>query len=180
MRRENGVAKKRDGDLGEKLDRRLAAYVSAAGAAGVGALALAIPAKAQIVYTPAHVNFGAYSTTYIDINNDGTNDFEITDAYCRGYCSGGYGWQDNIKMYGLAVGNGAEGKKGQFVNRLSSGPKLVRHRSSTLTRWKQSLMASMRRTFSSRVHGRRDSKVREGLWACGLYSRMGFISDGPQ
>jgi len=40
--------------LSESLHHRLNMYAIAAGAAGVGALALAQPAEAKIVYTPSH------------------------------------------------------------------------------------------------------------------------------
>jgi len=60
--------------LSESLHRRLNAYALAASAAGVGVLALAQPAEARIVYTPAHVKFE--STTYdLDLNHDGVTDF---------------------------------------------------------------------------------------------------------
>jgi hypothetical protein len=55
MRRENHATKKRDAVISERMERRLAAYVTAAGAAGVGLLAFAQPAEAQIDYTPASV-----------------------------------------------------------------------------------------------------------------------------
>jgi hypothetical protein len=43
--------------LAENFELRLAAYAKAAGAAGVGLLALAPPASAKVVYTPAHIVF---------------------------------------------------------------------------------------------------------------------------
>ena len=44
--------------LSEPLHKRLSAYALGASAAGVGVLALAQPAEARIVYTPAHVRIG--------------------------------------------------------------------------------------------------------------------------
>src|SRR5579863_6832377 len=59
------------------LDKKLAAYVTAAGAAGVAILAGATPAAAEIVYTPEHVILKGNSTYQIDLNHDGINDFGI-------------------------------------------------------------------------------------------------------
>lgn len=60
------------------LSVRLNAYAAAAGAAGVGLLALASPADAEVVYTPVHVVFDGARTEYaMDINNDGQTDFYL-------------------------------------------------------------------------------------------------------
>ncbi|HVI06726.1 MAG TPA: hypothetical protein VND65_00385 [Candidatus Binatia bacterium] len=62
------------------LDRKLAAYMAAAGAAGTALLA-APRAQAKVVYTPANVTLdGSYA---IDLNHDGTDDFTV--EYC-GIC----------------------------------------------------------------------------------------------
>jgi hypothetical protein len=53
------------------FNRRLAAY--AAAATGTAALALTTTAHAEIVYTPANVTTG--SSTPLDLNHDGINDF---------------------------------------------------------------------------------------------------------
>jgi hypothetical protein len=74
--------------LSANLDKNLVAYAMAAGAAGVGLLALAQPADAKIVYTPAHRNIGA--KTFIDLNHDGISDFKITlirTSHCVGGCT---------------------------------------------------------------------------------------------
>jgi hypothetical protein len=66
--------------LSESLHKQLTAYALVASAAGVGALALATPALAKIVYTPANipipVNGGLVA---LDVNNDGINDFEFSN-----------------------------------------------------------------------------------------------------
>lgn len=49
--------------------------MAAASAAGVGMLALAKPAEAKVVYTPA--NIAVNSSVLIDLNNDGIADFEL-------------------------------------------------------------------------------------------------------
>jgi len=56
------------------LDNRLLAYMAAAGAAGVGVLAVAQPANAKVVYTPANRAI-SFDGMHIDINNDGIPDY---------------------------------------------------------------------------------------------------------
>jgi len=60
------------------LHQRLNLYSLAASAAGVGALALAHPAEARIVYTHAHkkIVFN-HGPIYFDLNHDGVNDFSF-------------------------------------------------------------------------------------------------------
>src|SRR5580692_12791728 len=85
---ENRGAKRAVARLGASLDKNLMSYAMAAGAAGVGLLALAQPADAKIVYTPAHKNIGAQ--TFIDLNHDGINDFKLTlirTSHCVGGCT---------------------------------------------------------------------------------------------
>jgi hypothetical protein len=85
---ENRNVKRTAAHLGATLDKNLMSYAMAAGAAGVGLLALAQPAEAKIVYTPAHKNIGA--KTFIDLNHDGINDFKVTlvrTSHCEGGCT---------------------------------------------------------------------------------------------
>ncbi|HEY4902192.1 MAG TPA: hypothetical protein VIH89_01845 [Candidatus Sulfotelmatobacter sp.] len=56
-----------------KLEKNLAAYIAAAGAAGVSLLATQ-SAEAKVVYTATNVTGGNIS---IDLNNDGVTDFSI-------------------------------------------------------------------------------------------------------
>lgn len=67
-------------DLSEALHKRLNAYALAAGAAGASVLAAAAPARAQIVYTPAHINIAPGSSYGLDLNHDGSLDFLLTDS----------------------------------------------------------------------------------------------------
>lgn len=62
-----------------RLDKNLAAYVVAASAAGVSMLALAQPAEAKIVYTPAHITIEPRTSLPLDLNNDGVNDFLLSN-----------------------------------------------------------------------------------------------------
>jgi hypothetical protein len=61
--------------LNFKLDRKIAAYMAAAGAAGVGMLAATQPAEAKVVYTATNIT--VTSPIPIDLNNDGTADFTL-------------------------------------------------------------------------------------------------------
>ena len=62
--------------LSKTLAKNLNLYTLSAGTAGVGVLALASAADAEIVYTPTHLEIeqGNYP---IDINNDGQTDFHL-------------------------------------------------------------------------------------------------------
>src|SRR5579859_632022 len=62
-----------------RLEHKLTAYFAAATAAGAGALALAQPAEANVVYTPADVTIGPNSPLALDLNHDGLNDFTISN-----------------------------------------------------------------------------------------------------
>ena len=59
--------------LSKSLNQELSSYALAAEAAGLGLLALAQPAEAKIIYTPAHVQVNGIVP--IDLNHDGINDF---------------------------------------------------------------------------------------------------------
>jgi hypothetical protein len=78
----NGIGKNRyPAHLAAGLDKTLLGYATAASAAGVGMLALAQPAEAKIIYTPADipitVNGGAVQ---VDLNHDGITDFSFYNA----------------------------------------------------------------------------------------------------
>jgi hypothetical protein len=62
--------------------QRLNMYCSAAGAAGVAALALVQPAAGEIVYTPTNVliSVGGLNSYALDLNADGTTDFLINEV----------------------------------------------------------------------------------------------------
>ena len=88
--------------LARTLEERLAAYALCAGAAGVGMLALAPPADAQIIYTPnnakvqcgPHVQ-GAYKCqewAWLDLSHDGMIDFQLLDSWSNGTRRGRYNY----------------------------------------------------------------------------------------
>ncbi len=63
--------------LTDSLHQRLNSYALAASAAGVSLLALAQPAQAKIVYTPAHKRLPINNDFFLDLNHDGTNDLRF-------------------------------------------------------------------------------------------------------
>src|ERR1700722_12824810 len=56
--------------ISEQLGRHLNVYAAAASATGVSLLALAQPADAKVVFTPAQVTIAPNSTYNLDLNND--------------------------------------------------------------------------------------------------------------
>jgi hypothetical protein len=66
--------------LSESVHQRLSMYALAATAAGVGALSLASPAGAEIVYTPAKVSINTGTRILLDLNHDGMVDFTLKDS----------------------------------------------------------------------------------------------------
>jgi hypothetical protein len=64
-------------NLSDALHHRLNMYALAAGAAGVGMLALAQPSEAKIVYTPIHRIIGNGGSYNLHLRHDGITDFTI-------------------------------------------------------------------------------------------------------
>jgi hypothetical protein len=92
-------------DLTEPVHHQLNMYAIAAGAAGVGVLALAQPVEAKIVYTPAHRVIGPDSSYLLDLNHDGITDFTITNIYnCPDSC---------VSSIAAKPANGTHGVEGQ-------------------------------------------------------------------
>jgi hypothetical protein len=79
MKQRSGSGNRTTQQLSEALHHQLNMYALAATAAGVGALALAQPAEARIIYTPAHVVLTSRPpTSYnLDLNHDGVKDFVL-------------------------------------------------------------------------------------------------------
>jgi hypothetical protein len=69
---------RRTAKLSKSVCRQLNSYALAASAAGVGMLALAQPAEAKIVYTPAHIAVPINTFLPLDLNHDGVNDLSFT------------------------------------------------------------------------------------------------------
>jgi hypothetical protein len=77
--------------LPESLHEKLNAYALAASAAGIGILALAQPAEAKIIYTPAHHVIGRNARYKVDLNHDKLGDLILVNTYgCnQDYCVDG-------------------------------------------------------------------------------------------
>lgn len=111
--------------LNSTLDRTLSSYALAAGAAGVGLLALAQPAEGKIVYTQTSQRIGHH--TFLDLNADGLNDFQFSDivsTQCLGSHCGVRQTQAiftyaRLNVYGVTPSNQALG--GSFVSQLGKG-----------------------------------------------------------
>jgi hypothetical protein len=73
---QDGKVTRRRARLGSKLERNLWAYAAAAGAAGVGMLAMAPGAEAKVVYTATNQQISP--TIALDLNGDGVVDFNLT------------------------------------------------------------------------------------------------------
>jgi hypothetical protein len=88
MKRSAGF-RKTSANLSESIHHQLHGYALAAGAAGVGMLALAHPAEAKIVYTPAHHKLSNGGRLPIDLNHDDVADFVIAikSMYWNSMCT---------------------------------------------------------------------------------------------
>jgi hypothetical protein len=85
------------------IQSRLNMYALAASAAGVGLLAVAQPAQAEVVYTPVQQVIGYNGVYGLDLNHDGTVDFLIQQWNYGNWAS------NNQLLADPAVGNGVEG-----------------------------------------------------------------------
>lgn len=100
--------------LSQSVQAQLNAYALIASTAGVGALALARPAEAAVVYTPTHHVIGANGVYNLDLNRDRVVDFLVQQW--------NYGnWSSNNQLLAdPAVGNGVMGKQ-YAASALASG-----------------------------------------------------------
>lgn len=101
-------------EVNPRLDRNLAAYMLAAGAAGVSLLA-AQSAEAEIVYTPAHTTIGPRTSFLLDLNNDGVNDFLLSNWQ--------YGQASHLGVNQEAPANGVLGHGAALPAGVRIGPK---------------------------------------------------------
>jgi len=70
--------------LSESVHHQLNMYALAASAAGVGMVALAQPAEAKIIYTPAHKVIEVNHALYLDFNHDERTGFRIEQYWSSG------------------------------------------------------------------------------------------------
>ncbi len=67
-------------ELKQPLAARVAAYALAAGAAGLGIVAGAQSAEAQVVYTPVHIVINPGTSYDLELNNNGIPDFKLVNG----------------------------------------------------------------------------------------------------
>lgn len=67
-----------------RFERQLVAYAAAAGAAGVGMLAVAQQAQAKVIYKHANIPINVDQQTFLDLNGDGNEDFAFYNLYING------------------------------------------------------------------------------------------------
>jgi hypothetical protein len=107
--------------LNERLNQRLLAYATVAGAAGVSMLAMTQAAGAEVVYTAT--NRSIHQDSVLDLNNDGIHDYYFHgDFSICGTCTAFYviGIKGNKMMSnaqplasGITVGPDAEFRRGR-------------------------------------------------------------------
>jgi len=86
------------------LDKNLSSYALVAGVTGAGVLALALPAEGKVVFTATHQLLGPYMRVYLDLNNDGFDDFFFYNFNFATHISypGSYG---SVEVTGLHAAN---------------------------------------------------------------------------
>jgi hypothetical protein len=94
-------------------------YAVSATAAGVGILALAQPAEAKIIYTPAHVKIGYFVTHEynLDLNHDSVPDFALSVDSFADTSGSGSAWVAG----GYQQGNSVVLRNGSYVAALRAG-----------------------------------------------------------
>jgi hypothetical protein len=63
--------------INPNLEKKLSMYLAAAGAAGVGVMALSNTADAKVVYTPTNISMGFDTPQPVDLNGDGIADVSL-------------------------------------------------------------------------------------------------------
>jgi hypothetical protein len=105
----------RTAELSKSLHQQLNAYAIAAGAAGVGMLALTQPASAKIVYTPANISIVNHFK--LDLNNDDQADFGFsTSLFEKGTSTGTF----RLNVYPVGAKNRIWGTA-QYASALRAG-----------------------------------------------------------
>ena len=113
-------------NLTDSLHRQLNMYALAAGGAGVAVLAMAQPAAAEIVYTPADIRLG-HGIIHIDLNHDGIVDFELYGAAStNSSCS--RQWLSVRPQHGQNAIVGYVGKYAHFASALRPGARVGKAR----------------------------------------------------
>jgi hypothetical protein len=106
-------------NLSEPLHKKIDFYALAASAAGVGMLALAHPAQAEIIYTAANLSVGYLGPVTIDLNHDGIPDMQFSGGEAVSSFGGTYGFGLGPASYAPRT-NAAVGKKvGRWAEALA-------------------------------------------------------------
>jgi hypothetical protein len=137
----------------ENIHQHLNLYSAAAMAAGVSMLALAQPAEGSVVVTKTNVTLGRYSSIAIDLNKDGTNDFELSIT------GGGYDHSFYRTFVakplagGKVEGGRSRGSLGPYASALAKGADIgpSAHFSSSMAR--EQLIVERTAGFESGVSG---------------------------
>jgi len=108
--------------LSESLHKRLSANTLAASAAGVSLLALAHPADAKIVYTPANLNIPPGAVP-LDLNHDGVADFSLVYSGHTGTTSNGAFFERSLRATPVVSRNGVRGYR-NFASALPAGVRI--------------------------------------------------------
>lgn len=121
--------------LSDPLHQRLNMYALAASAAGVGALALAQPCEAKIIYTKTHQVIGTNGFYGLDLNHDANIDFLIQERGSTFSSTGSNGlfvkeaFGNAVRgsnFLALALSRGAPiGPRQQFISRTNSVGELM-------------------------------------------------------
>jgi hypothetical protein len=106
-------------NLSEPVRKQLNLYALAAGAAGVGLLASSQPLQAEVVFTATHIRL-ANGKIPIDLNNDGTVDFTVSNKSAGGSCCL---YQRVLNVTGAFVGSSQNGVIGvsRYANAIKPG-----------------------------------------------------------
>jgi len=105
--------------LSDTVEHRIKLYSVAAMAAGVSVLAMTQPAESKIVVTNANIAVNPGSVAYIDLNNDGINDFQLSVAI-GGYDHSFYATLAIAPLTGGRVVGGNRGPLGPYASALAS------------------------------------------------------------
>jgi hypothetical protein len=104
--------------LPASLNKNLQAYVTAACGAGVSLLACSAPAAAEIVYTPANSFILPKTTLSLDLNHDGTVDFQFSNIASK--LGSGYNGKGSLIIRPSNATNAVWGK-GSYASALARG-----------------------------------------------------------
>ncbi len=111
--------------LSGSLHDRLNMYALAAGAAGVGALALAPAAGAKVIYTPVHRHLLLNHPLPLDLNGDGAVDFTISRNLFQNRGSTKGNWNTSTRLAALPASS--RNRIAGFISKPSPQPSLLSH-----------------------------------------------------